>query len=168
MHTCHTSSDLLRKYLVSCLLTWFMVLWGLFFLLWTHQQRLRGIFPSSQKRRPSNLCSPFPRKQALFGEHGSRAGGDWGGEPEMLELGRGLKPAESGLRGWRGERTAPRRPWDPGRGVGAGLLSRPETPSCSVWEQLPHCSQTRRQCSCRTYQLAAQRPEQAASCVGTD
>ena len=33
--------------MVSCLSRWFMVLWSLFFffLLWTHQQRLKGISP---------------------------------------------------------------------------------------------------------------------------
>lgn len=52
----------------------------------------REFSPSlSQKRQPSNLCSWFPRKQALFGEHwfpGRRRLG-WG--PEMSRVGERLE-----------------------------------------------------------------------------
>lgn len=104
--------------------------------------KTEGNFPPSlsQKRQPSNLCSWFPRKQALFGEHwfpGRRRLG-WG--PEMSRDGESLKPGRGWLfSGWRGEHTVPRRWWDLEWGIGAGILSRPETLSCSVWEQLPCC-----------------------------
>jgi len=147
------------EYLVSCILcVWFMVLWKLFFffflLLWTHQQRLKGIFPFLLSENAVNLCvlvflapkghmlrSSF---KPLFGstDFWARRGRVWrlvwGSWHIWREAWRQAESGQfSGLRSLRrGEHTVPRRWWDLEWRMATGMLSRPVT-SPSTWEQLP-------------------------------
>ena len=147
------------EYLVSFIsCVWFMVLWNLFFffflLLWTHQQRLKGIFPLLLSENAVNLCvlvflTPKghifrSRIKPLFGstDFWARRGRGWrlvwGSWRVWREA---WHQAESGqfssLRSLRREEhTVPRRWWDLEWRMTTGMLSRPVT-SPSAWEQLP-------------------------------
>lgn len=159
---CYDKNDLFRKYLVPCLFTWFRFCEDFFlFLLWTHQQRPKGIFPLPlSETAASNLCSWFPRKQVFVlgalvprqEETGAGVGG-----MKCLQSGRGWMLGREWLVLWlegflrKRKHTAPRRCWDLERGMDIGRVVKARYQAAHLHFPLT-CSQVSRKCSCRAYQ----------------